>query len=152
MRNKYVIFAVLGVVFAACGSPQPATPTETFKTYARAIRQKDYTAMKLLLSNETLKMHQQEAKAQNTNVDEILKRATVVAEGQRTVEYRNEKIDGEQATLEYKTSYGSWDTMTFVREDGVWKIDKRQQMDQMLQDMDESNRRLDDIIRGVSPL
>jgi hypothetical protein len=152
MRNRSVILLILGVFLAACAAPQPATPTETFKTYALAIRQKDYTAMKLLLSDETLRMHQQEAKAQNTNIDEILKREAVVGEGQRTVEYRNEKIDGDKATLEYKSAYGSWETMTFVREDGAWKIDKRAQMDQMLQDMDQSNRRLDDIIRGVSPL
>ena len=134
-------------IFAACGSDAPSTPVETFKTYVKAIKAKDTKAMKVLLSNATLKMHEQEAKAQGVSVDEIIKRDTLIAEGQTTVEYRNEKIDGDKATLQVKSS-GFWQTIPFVREDGVWKIDKQGVADQMLQDMDESNRKLDELING----
>lgn len=135
------------VAFAACGSSAPSTPVETFKTYVKAIKAKDTKAMKVLLSNATLKMHEQEAKAQNVSVDEIIKRETLLAEGQTTVEYRNEKIDGDKATLQVKSG-GFWQTIPFVREDGVWKIDKQGVADQMLQDMDESNRKLDEMINN----
>ena len=38
-------------------------------------------------------------------------------------ETRNEKIEGENATLEYKNAAtGTWDTIYFVRENGRWKI------------------------------
>ena len=126
MRIGSRVFIFLCVaVFAACGSREPASPLQTFKTYTKAIKQKDTTTMKLLLSNATMKMHEQEAKAQGVTVDDIVKRETLFGENQTTVEYRNEKIDGDKATLQVKTSYGSWETVPFVKEDGVWKIDKR---------------------------
>lgn len=149
MRILLVFTSVLLVatMLTACGSDAPSTPVETFKTYVKAIKAKDTRAMKVLLSDATLKMHDQEAKAQNISVDEIIKRETLLAEGQRNVEYRNEKIDGDKATLQVKSS-GFWQTIPFVREDGVWKIDKQGVADQMLQDMDESNRKLNEMINN----
>ncbi|MGB7201185.1 MAG: DUF2950 family protein [Pyrinomonadaceae bacterium] len=149
MRILLVFTSLLLVVtmLTACGSDAPSTPVETFKTYVKAIRAKDTKAMKVLLSDATLKMHEQEAKAQGVSIDEIIKRETLLAEGQRNVEYRNEKIDGDKATLQVKSS-GFWQTIPFVREDGVWKIDKQGVADQMLQDMDESNRKLNEMINN----
>jgi hypothetical protein len=143
------IFVLAAAMFAACGSDAPATPVETFKTYVKALKAKDTKAMKVLLSNATLKMHEQEAKAQNVSLDEIIKRETLLAEGQTTVEYRNEKIDGDKATLQVKSS-GFWQTIPFVREDGVWKIDKQGVVDQMLHDMDEANRKIDEMINNAN--
>ena len=38
-------------------------------------------------------------------------------------ESRNEKIDGDKATLEIKNDKkGTWDTIKFVKEDEQWKI------------------------------
>jgi hypothetical protein len=40
----------------------------------------------------------------------------------------------------------------FVREDGVWKIDKQGIANQMMQDFEKDSRRLDDIInQGRQP-
>lgn len=141
-----LISAVL--IVGSCGESKPATPLETFKTYTKAIKAKDTTTMKLLLSNATMKMHEQEAKAQGVTVDDIVKRETLFSESQKTVEFRNEKIEGDKATLQVKTSYGSWETVPFVREDGVWKIDKQGYAEQMIKDMDESNRALDNLINN----
>jgi hypothetical protein len=135
----------MALILLGCGSGKPATPRQTFETYIRAMKQKDYSAMKVLLSDATIKMHQQEAKAQGVTVDEILKRESLIAEKQRTVEYKDEKIEGEKATLQYKNSYGSWETMPFVFEDGVWKIDKKGFADEMLRSIEENNRRLDEM-------
>lgn len=147
--SGFFTFVLAAVTFAACGSSTASTPVETFKTYVKAIKAKDTKAMKVLLSNASIKMHEQEAKAQNVSVDEIIKRETLLAEGQTTVEYRNEKIDGDKATLEVRSG-GFWQTIPFIREDGVWKIDKQGVADQMLQDMDESNRKLDEMINSGS--
>jgi hypothetical protein len=145
--STILMFSLLAAVIS-CGESKPASPLETFKTYTKAIKQKDTTTMKLLLSNATIKMHEQEAKAQGTTVDDIVKRETLFSESQTTVEFRNEKMDGEKATLQVKNSYGSWETVPFVREDGNWKIDKPGYADQMLKDMDDSNRKLDELING----
>lgn len=96
--------------------------------------------MKVLLSNATIKMHEQEAKAQNTTIDEIIKRETLLAEGQTAIDYKDEKIDGDKATLQFKNSVGAWETMPFVREDGNWKIDKQGYADQMIQDIEDQQR------------
>ena len=104
--------------------------------------------MKVLLSTATIKMHEQEAKAQGVTVDEIVKRETLFSESQKSVEYKDEKIEGDKATLQVKTSYGSWETVPFVREDGVWKIDKQGYVDEMLEKMDESKRKIDEAING----
>ena len=145
--STILIFALAAAAFTGC-SRTPSSPLETFKTYTKAIKAKDTAAMKTLLSEATLKIHEQEAKAQNVSVDDIVKRETLFGENQTTVEYRNEKIDGDKATLEVKTQYGSWETVPFVREGGEWKIDKQGYADRMIQEMDESNRRLDDMINN----
>ena len=129
----------------ACSGPPAATPVETFKTYTKAVKQKDYSTMKLLLSNATVKMHEQEAKAQGVPVDDIIKRETLLGDSQRTVEYRDEKIDGEKATLKFKNQFGSWEMLPFVREDGVWKIDKQGYADQMIKDIEDQQKQAFDL-------
>lgn len=148
--SKFLLISIAAAGIS-CGANQPATPLETFKTYVKAIKAKDPTTMKVLLSKATIKMHEQEAKAQGVTVDEIVKRETLFSETQKSVEYRDEKIDGDKATLGVKNSYGSWETVPFVREDGVWKIDKQGFADQMLRDVEDSEKRLDEIINGNKP-
>ena len=104
--------------------------------------------MKILLSNATIKMHEKEAKAQGLTIDDIVKRETLFSENQKSVEFRNEKIDGEKATLQVKNAYGSWETVPFVREDGVWKIDKAGYADQLMQDVEENNKKIDQMINN----
>ena len=154
MRSLHLalVFSLI-VLVAACGEePKADTPIETFKTYITAIKQKDTTRMKLLLSSESIKMHEQEAKAQNVPLDDIVKRETLFAEGQKVVEFRNEKIEGERATLEVKNSFGAWETIPFVREEDEWRIDKKGYADRMLQDIEQNNQQMDDFInQGKQP-
>jgi len=104
-----------------------------------------------LLSSESIKMHEQEAKVQNLTLDDVVRRETLFTEGQKTVEFRNEKIEGEKATLEVKNSFGTWETVPFVREDDEWKIDKKGYADRMMQDFDQNNQLIDDIINQGKP-
>src|SRR6478672_9797038 len=137
MRFLCVItgFLMMVATFAACGTDASRTPSDTFKEYVKASKKKDPTAMKILLSSATMKMHEQEAKAQNTTVDEIVKRETLLAPNQTTVEYRNEVINGDKASIQYKNAYGSWETLPFVKEDSQWKIDKAGYANQVIQQM-----------------
>lgn len=141
------------MIFAACGrSNEPASPVETFKTYVKAYKNKDITTMKLLLSSDTMKMHEQEAKSQGITVDDIVKRETLLAPDQTTVEYRNEKIEGDKATVEVKNSYGTWESIPFVKENNEWKIDKKGYADQMMQEFEQRDQQLNDVInRGRQP-
>lgn len=151
MKNgilKLAVLAILAAGLSACGGGEakPASPKETFVTYTKAIKNKDTTAMKLLLSAETLKMHELEAQAQGTTVDEIVKRETLFTESQNKVKFKDEKINGDTATLQVENSYGTWETVPFVLENGEWKIDKKGFAQRMMEDFDKSNQKLDDLI------
>lgn len=149
---KFIILISIGLLFACVDSAKPSTPLETLKAYTQAIKKKDTTTMKILLSDASIKMSEREAKSQNVSLDEIVKRETLFSENQKTVEFRNEKIDGDKATIEMKDSFNSWNTVPFVREDGAWKIDKQGIANQMMQDFEQSDKRLDDIInQGRQP-
>ncbi len=145
--KKFLVVLSACFIFACAGKFVPSTPLETLKAYTLAIKKKDSTQMKLLLSDASIKMADQEAKAQNVTLDEIVKRETLFSETQRSVEFRNEKVDGDKATIEMKDSFETWITVPFVREEGVWKIDKQGFANQMMQQIEEeNNKRLDDII------
>lgn len=146
--SRMIIFAAVAAAVSCGTAKEPASPLETFKTYTKAIKQKDTTTMKILLSDATIKMHEKEAKAQGVTVDDIVKRETLFSESQKSVEFRNEKIDGDKATLQVKNAYGSWETVPFVREDGVWKIDKAGFADQLMKDIEENNRKIDQLVNG----
>ena len=154
MRLLVKIF-VIGGLFAAlsCGGQEvPDTPLQAFKTYTRAVKAKDTTTMKMLLSNESLKMHEQEAKAQGVNVDDIVKRESLFNADQTTVEFRNEKVDGDKASIEVKDTFGIWITVPFIREDGVWKIDLKGEADEILDQQQHSDKKLDELInQGRQP-
>jgi len=143
---KRVLILLSAFLFFACaGNPKLATPLETFKAYTKAIKQKDTTTMKMLLSDASIKMHKQEAEAQNVTLDEIVKRETLFSEEQKSVKLRNEKIEGDKATLEVENSLGVWETIPFVKEDGIWKIDKQGIFNQMLKQIEEGDKKLDAI-------
>ena len=108
--------------------------------------------MKLLLSDATIKMHQQSAKDQGITLDDIVERETIIQPGQKTAEFRNQKIDGDKATLEMKNSFGVWDTINFVREQGVWKIDKQSFANQILEQNEQDTKKIDELInQGKQP-
>ena len=154
MRFLYINLLISIVLFgvSCTAEPKPDTPLESFKAYVNAVKQKDTTRMKLLLSSESIKMHEQEAKSQNLTLDDIVRRETLFAEGQKTVEFRNQKIEGDNATLEVKNSFGSWETVPFVREDNEWKIDKKGYADRLIQESDQRNQQMDDLLnQGREP-
>jgi hypothetical protein len=142
-----VLVMALSLLLPACTTREPSSPKETFKTYTKAIAAKDTTTMKLLLSSESLKMHADEAKAQNVSLEEIVKRETLFTEGQKKVEFKDEKIDGDKATLEVKDTFGNWQTLPFVFEDDQWKIDKKNYIEKLGFDIEQQNNQaLDDVI------
>lgn len=136
-----------------CAVRQPAlSPLETLQAYIKAIKKKDTTQMKLLLSQESLKMAEDEAKAQGVTVDEIVTRETLFTESQSTVKYRNVREEEDTASIEMEDSLGLWNTVHFIREEGIWKIDKKGFAKQIEQDVQQSQEELDRIINeGKQP-
>jgi hypothetical protein len=151
--SRFLIFILLASSFAcSVNQPKLLTPLETLNVYGNAFKKKDTTQMKLLLSQASLKMAEESARAQNTTVDEIVKKEKLFGENQTTAEYRNEKTEDEKASIEMKDSGGIWNTVQFVKEEGVWKIDKKSFANQIEQEVEQKNNELDDIInKGRQP-
>ncbi|MGB7924780.1 MAG: nuclear transport factor 2 family protein [Pyrinomonadaceae bacterium] len=114
----------VALVGAACNRGAGASPTATFTAYYEASKNKDVEGVKKTFSKTTLELFERQAKEQNKTVDEMFK--TGMERKPLTgnmPELRNEKINGNDATLEVKDEQsGRWDTLTFVKEDGQWKI------------------------------
>ncbi len=126
MKKTHYILILLGaILFAGCNSNQSAanSPGGVLKQYVAASQKQDIAAMKALLSKGSLDLIEKSAKAQGTTTDELLRRESSV-KIRNAPETRNEKIEGETATVEVKNeTNGEFDMkMPFVREDGAWKI------------------------------
>ncbi len=141
---KISLLVLLACLAVSCGNENPATPVETLKAYTIAVKKQDTKMMKLLLSEASIKLHQEQAKAQGVSVDEIIQQETLFPATQRVFDYRNEKIEGNSATVEVKNDIGNWDTVFLVREGGIWKIDKKRFSDQIIDQNEDAERKLDD--------
>jgi hypothetical protein len=103
-----------------------ATPTEAVRTFAAGLKDKDPEKVKSVLTANSLKMLEGGASANNMSVDEFIKSGKA-SEGMKEIEeYRNEKIDGDAASVETLHD-GKWEPVNLVEEDGGWKLalDKR---------------------------
>ena len=117
---------------SACSLLNRSTPTATFKTFYEASKKKDAAGMKKTLSKGTLDMFDKLAKEQNKSTDDMLKEVDKDDKSEKMPETRNEKINGDTATLEVKNDKtDKWDTLPFAKENGEWKI----ALDKFLEDM-----------------
>jgi hypothetical protein len=103
------------------GGGSLATPTEAYKTGHAARQNKDIAGLKRVLSKEALQFLTDVGKDEQKTLDDQL---MALAERPQapTAEARNEKINGDRATLEYLNEKGKWVTMDFVKEGNDWKI------------------------------
>ena len=148
--NQLFFIALIALLFIGCGkdaavAPQAPTPTDTLKTFIEASKKKDVEAIKKTLSKNSLTLAERSANLQNTTVDELFMRDNTALPNE-IPEIRNEKIEGDTASVEVKDQTNGYDTIPFVKEEDAWKIafDKYQQamMEKMRKEMgdSESNR------------
>jgi len=126
MKIYKTIIVVLCALFVfGCSSlqqPQTKSPTEVMKALNEASKTKDVAGIKNSVSKGTLGLIEESAKAQNITVDEALKKDNG-APFKDLPEMRNEKIEGDTATVELKNATtNDWETVPFVKEDGVWRL------------------------------
>jgi len=123
--SSCLALALIVAAAAACSLLKSPTPTDTFKAFFEASKKKDVPGMKKTLSKGTLNMFETLANLQNKSLDDMLKEIDKDDKNkdEKMPETRNEKIDGDTATLEVKNeTTGKWDTLPFVKEDKEWKI------------------------------
>lgn len=99
------------------------SPSEVYKAQNEAHKRKDAATMKSNLSRASLELIEKDARAREITLDEWLTMEEEGGEEITSIQTRNEKIDGDTATVEINVDGGEeWDVMPFVKEDGRWKI------------------------------
>ncbi len=156
MKIYIALFLFTAFIFTACSSSQPTTntantgnsaqaqnqsppatlsPTETMLALNKAARERNSAAVKNLISKGTLEMMEANAREQNTTVDELLKNDENTP-FEEIPEMRNEKIEGDRATVEVKNKLSDdWIALPFVKENGVWKVAVDRYIEDMRQKM-----------------
>jgi hypothetical protein len=115
------------------------SPTEVLKGFSKATQTKDAEKIKSFLSKGSLAEIEKSAKEQKVTVEELLTQGA--EEDPVDPDMKNEKIDGETATVEVKNeTLGYYDVMPFVKEDGVWKIALDKFMADMLKKINEAQK------------
>ncbi len=99
------------------------TPTGAYKAAYAARKNKDVPALKKLMSKDILEFFTEISGlgAKKQTVDELLMELCERPQA-ATAEARNEKINGDKATIEYLDEKGGWSPMEFVKENGAWKL------------------------------
>jgi hypothetical protein len=144
--GKFIIL-ILAISLVGCSFTRKAsTPLEALQTYTVARKKKDVSGMRSILSKGSIKMLEDEAKSQNRPLDEVIINDTLFPETVTSVQFKDEKIDGETATIEVKNQFGMWDRVPFILENGTWKIAKERYADELLKQSDEQMKQLDEQI------
>ena len=107
---------------APAASGSLATPTEAYKFGYEARQRKDIAGLKLVMAKDALEFLTMIGQEEKKTLDDQLKTLADRPQGP-TSETRNEKINGNRASLEYLDENGKWVTMELSKEGGEWKID-----------------------------
>lgn len=100
-----------------------SSPKETITTFVTAIQKKDGALIKKCLSKGSIAQFEKDSKDSKKSIEDLLIETFEDEEMQKIPEMKNEKIDGDTATLDVKDEeIDKWDSIPFVKEDGVWKI------------------------------
>jgi hypothetical protein len=119
-----VMAALLTVGLAACGGKKASTPTEAFKLFYEAAKNKDVTTLKRVMTKETIAEMEREAKGKNKSLDDFLSEESQKGLPPAMPLMGEEKIEGDKATLQFKSDEKApnWGTAAFLKEDGEWKV------------------------------
>jgi len=119
-RGLVATITLLAIALAGAACGKKSTPTDTFKAFYDAAKRKDAEAMKKTISKNLLSKLDEMAKQRNKPLDEILVNVNLP---DTMPAVRNEKVEGDHATLEVQNRGDSWKPLSFVKEDGEWKLD-----------------------------
>ena len=109
---------------ATTTAPAADSPTAAYKAAYAARKNKDVPALKKLLSKDMLdffKMIGNADEKKKQSLDQMLLELCDSPQNPSD-DARNEKINGDKATVEYLDEKGAWKTMDFIKEDGAWKL------------------------------
>ncbi|HEX7997515.1 MAG TPA: hypothetical protein VF528_03780 [Pyrinomonadaceae bacterium] len=113
--------ALTTLATAACNKAG-SSPTATYKAAYAAAKNKDVAGFKKVMAKDTQKSMEDMAKGVNKSSDDMVKDMLNEVKLPASDESKDEKIDGDNATLQVRDEKGGWETIRFVKEDGEWKM------------------------------
>ncbi len=115
--------ALMLVSLAAVGCNRGgSSPTATYKAAYEAMKNKDAAAFKKLMTKKDLQDIEDTAKKAGKTSDDMLKDVMNAIPLPKSNDTKDEKIDGDRATLQVKNEKDELETINFVKEDGDWKM------------------------------
>lgn len=118
--------ALITFAALACSKGSNSTPTATFQTFYNAVKNTDVNAIKSVMPKKNLDQAESEAKTKGVALDDSLKvelKRMSTRLPATMPEIRNEKIEGDKATLEFKDGE-DWEKVGFIKEDDGWKLSR----------------------------
>jgi hypothetical protein len=125
MKTRRMLALALALTLstlAATGCQGGSSPTKTYKAAYAAIKNKDAAAFKKVLTKKDLQDIEETAKKSGKSSDDMLKELIGAIPLAKSDETKDEKIDGDRATLQVKNEKDEWETINLVKEDGDWKM------------------------------
>lgn len=109
---------------ASTSNATSKSPTDVILAAFDASKNKDVAGFKKTLSSSDIKELDEMTKRSGGSVDDFLKEIMGSPETTmpQTLETRDEKIDGDTATVEFKDKSGDWKTAYFIKEGAEWKM------------------------------
>jgi len=126
-----------------------ATPKDAILAFVKALESKDEAAVKASLSEKTNKMLALQTKMTGRSVVDIFN-SKEFEDISKVPDMRNEKIEGDKATLEVKDPKDEkWDEMPLVKENGSWKLafadaDYDKDYENMVKQVEKAGKAMDD--------
>lgn len=121
---------------------QPLTPTQAFKVYNDAKRNKDAAGVKKFLSKTSLILSETTAQQTGKSLDEVV---TSGISFEALPPVRNEKIVGDTASIEIQdAATGTWEEWYLIKEDGIWKSDLNRLLEMQ-------KRKLAEVMKQAAP-
>ena len=123
-HQSITLLVIVALAFAPAACQKGPSPTVTFQAFYQSFKDKNVEAYKKAVSKSSLEVLERRAADLDKPLDEYI-RQEMNKPGitlPDKLETRNEKIEGDHATLEIKNNEGGWNTVPFVKEDGQWKV------------------------------
>jgi hypothetical protein len=98
-----------------------ATPTDAYKTAYELRKRKDTEGLGKIMSKDIKEFLTMMGEMEKKTLDDMLKEMVEKPQADKA-EVRNEKIDGNFATVEYLTETGGWKTMDFEKVGSDWLL------------------------------
>jgi hypothetical protein len=101
-----------------------SSPTDVLKQSYDAAKRKDVAGFKKTIASADLKQIEEILKRSGKTLDDSFREQLEHPDAPMpdTLETRDEKINGDKATVEYKNVQGTWKTASLIKENGEWKI------------------------------